>query len=66
MPKMKTHSGAKKRFKTTGTGKFQTQKAAKRHLLIKKSANQKKLDKGGMMVSDGDKKRMKKLLPYGI
>ena len=66
MPKMKTHSGSKKRFKMTGSGKYELQKAAKRHLLIKKSRNQKKLDQGGKPMSKGDKTRMNRLLPYGI
>ena len=38
MPKMKTHSGAKKRFKTTGTGKLMRRKRNRNHLLEKKSS----------------------------
>ena len=38
MPKMKTHSGAKKRFRLTGTGKIMHERAGKRHLLEHKSS----------------------------
>ena len=38
MPKMKTHSGAKKRFRVTGTGKIMHERAGKRHLLERKSS----------------------------
>jgi len=38
MPKMKTHSGAKKRFRLTGTGKIMHERAGKRHLLERKSS----------------------------
>ena len=41
MPKMKTHSGAKKRFKVTGTGKIKRKNAYKSHILTKKSTKQK-------------------------
>ena len=40
MPKMKTHSGAKKRFKLTGTGKIKRKHAYKSHILTKKSTKQ--------------------------
>ena len=42
MPKFKTHSGAKKRFKVTGTGEILHQKAFKRHILTKKSTKRKR------------------------
>jgi large subunit ribosomal protein L35 len=41
MPKLKTKSGAKKRFKVTGTGKIKRKKAYKRHILTKKRLNRK-------------------------
>ena len=41
MPKMKTHRGAAKRFKKTGTGKLKRAKAFRRHILTKKAANTK-------------------------
>ena len=42
MPKMKTHKGAKKRFKVTGTGKVKRQKAFKSHILTKKTSKRKR------------------------
>ncbi|EKD63180.1 MAG: hypothetical protein ACD_51C00323G0004 [uncultured bacterium] len=48
MVKQKSHSGAKKRIKKTGSGKFRMEKAAKRHLLANKSHRQKKL--GGKKI----------------
>ena len=42
MPKMKTHSGTKKRFRRTGTGKIMRGKAYKSHILTKKSAKRKR------------------------
>lgn len=42
MPKMKTHSGAKKRFKVTGSGKIKRNAAYKRHLMRKKTKSQKR------------------------
>ena len=50
MPKVKTNSSAKKRFKVTGTGKITYQKAFKRHILTKKSKKRKRnLNKKGMI-----------------
>jgi len=64
MPKMKTHRGAAKRFKKTGTGKLKRSKAFKRHILTKKSAKTKRNLRKGTMVSAAQEKAMKKLLPY--
>lgn len=64
MPKMKTHRGAAKRFKKTGSGKLKRNKAFKRHILTKKSAKRKRnLRKAGMM-SAGDFSRIAPMLPY--
>ena len=64
MPKMKTHRGAAKRFKKTGTGKLKRAKAFRRHILTKKDAKTKmQLRKAGM-VSEGDARRIAQLLPY--
>ncbi len=64
MPKLKTHKGAKKRFKVTGKKKIVRNKAHKSHLLTKKSAKRKrKLGKKGL-ISDSDHSRIKKMLPY--
>lgn len=58
MPKMKTHSGASKRFKRTGTGKLKRGHAFTSHLAANKSQKQKrKLRKAGI-VSKGDQKRI--------
>ncbi|AYV67423.1 50S ribosomal protein L35 [Niallia circulans] len=62
MPKMKTHRGAAKRFKKTGSGKLKRSKAYTSHLFANKSTKQKrKLRKAGL-VSKGDFKRIRHLL----
>lgn len=64
MPKMKSHSGAKKRVKLTATGKLKRSKAYTSHILTKKTQKRKrKLRKAGT-VSSSDMKRVRKLLPY--
>lgn len=62
MPKMKTHSSAKKRFKLTGTGKVMRRKAYKRHILTKKENDQKLRLSKTVVVSDADMKRVKKMM----
>jgi large subunit ribosomal protein L35 len=64
MPKMKTHKGASKRFKKTGSGKIKRAKAFKRHILTKKSAKTKRNLRQSALVSDTQEKTIKKLLPY--
>lgn len=64
MPKMKTHRGAAKRFKVTGSGKFKRAKAYKSHLLEKKSAKRKRSLRQLTLVSAAEEKQVKKLLPY--
>lgn len=62
MPKMKTHSGAKKRFALTGTGKIKRKHAFKSHILTKKTKKQKRnLTKTGL-VHKADVNNIKKLL----
>ena len=62
MPKAKTHSGASKRFRVTGSGKVVRQKANKRHLLEhKRSKRTRRLD-GRTVVAANDTKRVKKML----
>jgi large subunit ribosomal protein L35 len=64
MPKMKTHRGAAKRFKRTGSGKLKRDHAYTSHMFANKSQKQKrKLRKSGM-VSAGDFKRIRNLLVY--
>ena len=60
--KQKSHSGAKKRVKKTGTGKFIVQKSCKNHLLVNKSKRQKKLFRKGKVAEDPQQKILAKLL----
>lgn len=64
MPKMKTHRGAAKRFKKTGTGKIKRAKAFKSHILTKKSSKTKRNLRKAGYVSVTQEKTIKKLLPY--
>ncbi|MEM1321748.1 MAG: 50S ribosomal protein L35 [Bacteroidota bacterium] len=62
MPKMKTHSSAKKRFKRTGSGKLKRFQANSSHLMRKKTKKRKLRLRGATLVSDADSKRVKHLL----
>jgi large subunit ribosomal protein L35 len=62
MPKAKTHSGASKRFRRTGTGKIVREKANRRHLLEYKSSKRTRRLEGRTDVAANDKKRVNKLL----
>ena len=62
MPKMKTHSGAKKRFKVTAGGKVVGRHAGKTHILQKMSPKRKRQLDRPAILSDHDTKRVKKLL----
>ncbi len=62
MPKMKTHSGAKKRFKTTATGKVRGRHAFTSHILEKKSPKRKRRLAKAAMISGDDRVRVKRLL----
>ncbi len=64
MPKMKSHSGAKKRFRATGTGKLSRMKAYKGHLNQHKSPSRKRRHAGKGLVAVGDLKLVRKLLPH--
>jgi large subunit ribosomal protein L35 len=64
MPKMKTHRGAAKRFKVTGTGEIKRAKAYKSHILTKKSPKRKRQLAQLTIIDKSDKKRIKQLLPY--
>ena len=66
MPKLKTHKGAKTRFHITGTGKLMRTKGMKSHLRRKKSARVKRLFDETIPVSPVDRKRIKRLIPYGV
>lgn len=64
MPKLKTHRGAAKRFKATGSGKIKRSKAFHRHILTKKNAKRCRNLRTPDLVSDGDTYRVKQMLPY--
>lgn len=63
MPKMKTHSGAKKRFKKNKNGKIKRSHAYTSHILTKKTPKRKRNLRKSALVSKGDYKRVLKLLP---
>ncbi len=65
MPKMKTHSGAKKRFKVTGTGKVRARHSFSSHILEKKSPKRKRTLAKPVILSDHDTPRVKRLLGVG-
>lgn len=56
MPKMKSHSGTKKRFRRTGTGKLMRAKAFKSHILTKKTTKRKRSFRQETEISSADKK----------
>jgi large subunit ribosomal protein L35 len=58
--KQKTHSGAKKRVKKTGTGKFVVQKSCRNHLLVNKSKRQKQIE--SKLAQDPQQKMLSKLI----
>jgi len=62
MPKMKTHSGAKKRFKKTAGGKIRGRHAFSSHILEKKSPKKKRAFTKPRILKDADRKRVQKLL----
>jgi large subunit ribosomal protein L35 len=65
MPKMKSHSGAKKRFKFTGTGKVRYKPAKMRHILTKKSATFKRQNRKILILNKADTVKVKRMLPTG-
>ena len=64
MPKLKTHKGAAKRFKKTGTGKVKRSKAYLRHILTSKKKKRKRHLGTSTLVSDGDLLKVKRMIPY--
>lgn len=64
MPKMKTHSSAKKRFTITGSGKIKRFQANKSHRLRNRDKNTKLRLTGSTLVSDGDYKRVLRMLAH--
>ena len=61
MPKMKTHRGAAKRFKRTGTGKLRRRQANKNHILEKKSPKRKRQLRGPAPVAKSDERMLRDL-----
>jgi large subunit ribosomal protein L35 len=66
MPKMKTKSGAKKRFRLTARGKVRSGQANKRHGMIKRTKKQIRQQRGTTILSAQDARIVKRFLPYGI
>tara|TARA_B100001179_G_C18217866_1_gene244388 strand:+ start:253 stop:450 length:198 start_codon:yes stop_codon:yes gene_type:complete len=64
MPKLKTNRGAAKRFKKTASGKYKRSSSHMNHILTKKSSKRKRQLRQSSLISKGDLKSVKKLLPY--
>ena len=64
MPKLKTHKGAAKRFKKTGSGKVKRSHAFLRHILTSKAKKRKKKLRSSVLVSDADTPKVKRMIPY--
>lgn len=65
MPKLKTKSGAAKRFSITGSGKLKRARAGRRHLLLSNSARTSRGMRNAVYVEKANYDQIKKLLPYG-
>lgn len=63
MPKQKTHSGAKKRLRRTGSGKLAVKRNSRGHLLMQKNKRQKRLSRT-LLVHPTDQRRMAALVPH--
>lgn len=64
MPKMKSHRGAAKRFKRTGSGGFKCKQAHLRHILTKKSSKRKRHLRAKNQVHENDVQLINRMLPY--
>lgn len=64
MPKMKTHKGAAKRFKKTGTGKITRHHAFGRHILTSKARSRKRKLRHGVVADETDQAKLRSMLPY--
>jgi large subunit ribosomal protein L35 len=64
MPKLKTHSGAAKRFKKTGTGKIKRGHAFKRHILTSKATKRKRQLDQDTILDKADQKKIARMIPY--
>jgi len=65
MPKLKSHRGAAKRFRSTAGGRFKRSKAYKSHILTKKTTKRKRKLDTSTVVSGADQRRVEQMLPYG-
>jgi large subunit ribosomal protein L35 len=65
MPKMKTHSGSKKRFRKTATGKLRGRRANSSHMLEKKSPKRKRRMAKPVEIAPADRKRVRQLMGGG-
>ena len=63
MPKMKTHRGAAKRFKKTGTGKIARSRSNKQHILTKKASRRKRRLRKSALVHPSDERRIRQMVP---
>ena len=66
MPKLKTKSSAKKRFKLTASGKVKMSQAGKRHGMIKRTNSQIRKQRGTTIMSRQDSKIVKSYMPYSL
>ena len=66
MPKLKTKSGVKKRFKMTASGKVKSSQVGKRHGMIKRTPKQIRQLRGTATLKDCDARIVKKFAPYGL
>ncbi|HLJ44476.1 MAG TPA: 50S ribosomal protein L35 [Bryobacteraceae bacterium] len=64
MPKLKTHKGASKRFKKTGTGKIMRHHAFARHILTSKARSRKRKLVAGVVADPADQPKLRTMLPY--
>jgi large subunit ribosomal protein L35 len=64
MPKLKTHKGASKRFKVTGSGKVKRNRAFARHILTSKPRKRKNRLGQSTIASPADERSIKRMLPY--
>jgi large subunit ribosomal protein L35 len=64
MPKLKTHKGASKRFKKTGTGKIKRHHSFARHILTSKPRSRKRRLGQGVVADAADQPKLQKMLPY--
>ncbi|HMW01829.1 MAG: 50S ribosomal protein L35 [Acidobacteria bacterium] len=65
MPKLKTHKGAAKRFRTTASGRIKRGHSHARHILTKKTSKRKRMLDHDVLVATADEARINVMLPYG-